>query len=103
MQRRDCDVLVVGSGIAGLTLALSLAGHARAAVVTKKARADELDPECAGISLRRTALGIHLLQILTTRRSRGNFPLMSQRNHSAEYRYYYATRATGRWRRSVRI
>ncbi|MBD3670563.1 MAG: L-aspartate oxidase [Gammaproteobacteria bacterium] len=31
-----CDVLVIGSGAAGLTLALRLAGHARVAVLSKK-------------------------------------------------------------------
>ena len=36
----DVDVLVIGSGIAGLTFALKLAGRARIAIVTKKDRAD---------------------------------------------------------------
>src|SRR5512135_1413960 len=35
-----CDVLVIGSGIAGLTFALKLAGQARIVIVTKKDRAD---------------------------------------------------------------
>ena len=36
----DVDVLVIGSGIAGLTFALKLAGRARIVIVTKKDRAD---------------------------------------------------------------
>jgi L-aspartate oxidase len=38
--RRDTDVLVIGSGIAGLTFALKIADHASVALVTKKRRAD---------------------------------------------------------------
>lgn len=37
---REAEVLVVGSGIAGLTFALEVAGHARVILVTKKERAD---------------------------------------------------------------
>ncbi len=40
MNRRSTDVLVIGSGIAGLTFALKLAEHAEVLVVTKKRRAD---------------------------------------------------------------
>jgi L-aspartate oxidase len=40
VNRRDADVLVIGSGIAGLTFALKLADHARVTLVTKKRRAD---------------------------------------------------------------
>jgi L-aspartate oxidase len=40
MRERDCDVLIVGSGIAGLSLAIALAGRARVVVLTKKSRAD---------------------------------------------------------------
>ncbi len=40
MNERHTDVLVIGSGIAGLTFALKLADHAAVTVVTKKRRAD---------------------------------------------------------------
>jgi len=40
MQRRDCDLLIIGSGIAGLSLAIEMAGRVRVAIVTKKDRAD---------------------------------------------------------------
>jgi L-aspartate oxidase len=40
LNRRDADVLVIGSGIAGLTFALKIADHANVALVTKKRRAD---------------------------------------------------------------
>lgn len=40
MNRRETDVLVIGSGIAGLTFALKVADHAHVALVTKKRRAD---------------------------------------------------------------
>ncbi|MBX6363821.1 MAG: L-aspartate oxidase [Gemmatimonadetes bacterium] len=40
MTSRATDVLVIGSGIAGLSFALHLAGRARITVVTKKQRAD---------------------------------------------------------------
>jgi L-aspartate oxidase len=39
-MRREVDVLVVGSGIAGLTFALRAARHARVLLVTKKERAE---------------------------------------------------------------
>ena len=40
MKRHEVDVLVIGSGIAGLTFALKAARFARVLVVTKKERAD---------------------------------------------------------------
>jgi L-aspartate oxidase len=40
LNRRETDVLVIGSGIAGLTFALKIADHAEVALVTKKRRAD---------------------------------------------------------------
>jgi L-aspartate oxidase len=40
VNERETDVLVIGSGIAGLTFALKVADHARVTVVTKKRRAD---------------------------------------------------------------
>jgi L-aspartate oxidase len=40
VNHRKTDVLVIGSGIAGLTFALKLADRARVTVVTKKRRAD---------------------------------------------------------------
>lgn len=40
MNRRQVDVLVIGSGIAGLTFGLKLADHASVTLVTKKRRAD---------------------------------------------------------------
>lgn len=40
MNHRHVDVLVIGSGIAGLTFALKLADHASVTLVTKKRRAD---------------------------------------------------------------
>lgn len=40
MTERRTDVLVIGSGIAGLTFALKLADHAAVTLVTKKRRAD---------------------------------------------------------------
>jgi L-aspartate oxidase len=40
LKRRQTDVLVIGSGIAGLTFALKIADHAQVSLVTKKRRAD---------------------------------------------------------------
>jgi L-aspartate oxidase len=40
LTEREADVLVIGSGIAGLTFALKVADHAAVALVTKKRRAD---------------------------------------------------------------
>ena len=40
MKERSTDVLVVGSGIAGLTFALKLAAQAKVLLVTKKERAE---------------------------------------------------------------
>ncbi len=40
MNRRHVDVLVIGSGIAGLTFALKVADHGSVTLVTKKRRAD---------------------------------------------------------------
>jgi L-aspartate oxidase len=40
VNRRKADVLVIGSGIAGLTFALKVADHASVTLVTKKRRAD---------------------------------------------------------------
>jgi L-aspartate oxidase len=40
VEPHDCDVLVLGSGIAGLFFALRVAGHARVTVVTKKQAAE---------------------------------------------------------------
>ncbi|MFW5950936.1 MAG: L-aspartate oxidase [Gemmatimonadota bacterium] len=40
MNEHKTDILVIGSGIAGLTFALELADHAAVTVVTKKRRAD---------------------------------------------------------------
>ncbi|HWV56112.1 MAG TPA: L-aspartate oxidase [Longimicrobiales bacterium] len=39
MSQRSADILVIGSGIAGLTFALKAAAHGRVALVTKKERA----------------------------------------------------------------
>jgi L-aspartate oxidase len=40
VTQTETDVLVIGSGIAGLTFALKMADHARVTLVTKKRRAD---------------------------------------------------------------
>jgi L-aspartate oxidase len=40
LNHRETDVLIIGSGIAGLTFALKIADHAAVALVTKKRRAD---------------------------------------------------------------
>jgi L-aspartate oxidase len=40
LNERETDILVIGSGIAGLTFALKLADHGRVTVVTKKQRAE---------------------------------------------------------------
>jgi len=39
-ERKQCDFLVLGSGIAGLTFALQVAPHGRVCIVTKKHRAE---------------------------------------------------------------
>ncbi|MEM9067887.1 MAG: L-aspartate oxidase [Myxococcota bacterium] len=39
-MRVDCDFLVIGSGVAGLTFALEAAKHGRVTVVTKRSRTD---------------------------------------------------------------
>lgn len=39
-ERRQCDFLILGSGIAGLTFALKVAPHGRVCIVTKKHRAE---------------------------------------------------------------
>ncbi|MBZ0251944.1 MAG: FAD-dependent oxidoreductase, partial [Candidatus Methylomirabilis sp.] len=39
-MRRDCDFLVLGSGIAGLSFALAAAEHGRVVVVTKRTAAE---------------------------------------------------------------
>ncbi|MBI4660510.1 MAG: L-aspartate oxidase [Verrucomicrobia bacterium] len=40
IQQQQCDFLILGSGIAGLTFALKVAAHGRVCIVTKKHRAE---------------------------------------------------------------
>jgi len=39
-MRRECDILVIGSGVAGLTFALEAARYAKVTVITKRSRTD---------------------------------------------------------------
>ena len=66
----DVDVLVIGSGIAGLTFALKLAGRARIAIVTKKDRADSntnyAQGGIAAVLSREDAPGLHVRDTLAS-------------------------------------